>query len=77
MGELERLGESDEWAKTLIWLLGKCGWTITVRPALGSGRLVLAERGGCRIQNAGGTLAAATYPVFRAAMKTRRLALVK
>lgn len=77
MGELERLGETEEWGRTLIWLLGQAGWTVTIRPAIGEGVLVIARRGACEIKHQGPTLADVAYPVFNAAMRTRRLELVR
>jgi hypothetical protein len=77
MAELERLGDSDGWGETLIFLLRHAGWTVAVRPGLGGGRLVIATRRGVEIRHQADRLAAAAYPVFRAALRSRRLVRVR
>lgn len=77
MAELERLGNTDEWAGCLVFLLEHAGWEITMRPALGGGHLVIARRGNAVVKHQAEVLADAVYPVFQAALLTRRLRLVK
>lgn len=76
MGELERLGDSDAWADCLLFVLDRSGWTVTVRPGLGGGVLVIARRDGVELRHQGDTLVEAMRPVFERAAKHRRLTLV-
>lgn len=71
MAGLERLGESDEWGETLIWLLRRGGWTVVRTRAFAGGEFVIArhQSTGRELRAAGERLAHAAYPVFRAAME--------
>lgn len=75
MGELERLGQSDVWGETLLWVLRRAGWTVIVRPALGGGHLVIARMGRIEVCHIAATLVDAAKPVFDAAARSGRLAV--
>ena len=76
MAELERLGDSDEWADCLLFVLDRSGWTVTVRPGLGGGRLVIARQDGVEVRHQADTLAGAARPVLERAARYRRLTLL-
>lgn len=74
MPGLERLGESDGWGETLLWVLDRDGWTVIARPALGSGHLVIAHKDGLTVTCTGATLVDAARNVFAIAARSRRAA---
>lgn len=64
-GELERLGETQEWGELMLHLLQLQGWTVTVRPLFSnSGVLVLAERDRVIVYRKGDSIADVACELF-------------
>lgn len=74
MTGLERLGESDAWGETMLWVLERDGWSVTRRPSLGEGSLVIASCGNVSIRVMHESFVGAARIVLDLAGRSRRLA---
>jgi hypothetical protein len=69
---LERLGSTNEWGHVLLGLLECAGWTVTRRPTVGDGVLLIVIGHGTSVSAAGDTLTGAAAPLFERVMALRR-----